>query len=56
MDAVSNKSEILKNLKDRYRAAFHSEPDEVSESHMANVYQLRQGTKVVYLSADGKKT
>ncbi len=54
MDAVTNKAEMLKNLKARYRAVFNGEPDEITESHIANVYQLRQGTRVVYLSADGK--
>lgn len=53
-DAAANKAKILENLKARYRAVFHSEPDEITPSLIPNVYQLRQGTKVVYVSADGK--
>ncbi len=53
-DAVADKTKMLKNLKDRYRAVFNKEPDEITQSLIPNVYQLRQGTRVVYLSADGK--
>ena len=53
-NAVADKAEMLKNLTDRYRAVFNNEPDEITQSLIPNVYQLRQGTKVVYISADGK--
>ena len=53
-NTVVNKAEMLKNLTGRYRAVFNSVPDEITESLIPNVYQLRQGTRVIYLSADGK--
>ena len=52
--AVADKTKMLKNLKDRYRAVFNSEPDEITQSLIPNVYQLRKGTRVIYISADGK--
>lgn len=53
-NAVADKAEILKHLNDRYKAVFKSAPDEIIESSIPNVYQLRKGTRVIYLSADGK--
>ena len=53
-NTLADKAKMLKNLKERYRAVFNNEPDEITESLIPNVYQLRQGTKVVYISADGK--
>ena len=53
-NALADKAKILKNLKARYRAVFNNEPDEITQSLIPNVYQLRQGTRVIYISADGK--
>jgi thiol:disulfide interchange protein DsbC len=49
-----SKSEALAALKARLKAVFRSEPDQITESKIPNVYQVMYGTEVVYVSQDGK--
>ncbi len=49
-----SKSETLTALKARLKSVFRSEPDQITESKIPNVYQVMYGTEVVYVSADGK--
>lgn len=51
---ASSKSETLATLKKRLKAVFRSEPDQIIESKIPNVYQVMYGTEVVYVSADGQ--
>ncbi len=51
---VPGKSDILAKLKARLKAVFRSEPDQITESKIPNVYQVMYGSEVVYVSQDGK--